>query len=43
MHTFFYARLFISFRNLNTIVSLENTDPVTREESKEYFPAELNP
>ena len=37
MLTFFYTRLFTSFRYLNTLVWLENTDPATRQESRLFF------
>ena len=34
---FSFSFSFTSFRFLNTVVQLENTDPVIREESKEFF------
>ena len=37
MFAFFYERVFTNFRYLNEMVGIENTDPVTREESKYFF------
>ena len=41
MFTFFYADFFTSCRYLDTMLWLENTDSVTREESKDFFLATL--
>ena len=43
MLIFFYAGHFTSFRYLNTMMCLENTDPVTREKSKDYFANHTQP
>ena len=37
MFTYFYASFFTNFRQLNTMMWLENTDSVTLEESKGFF------
>ena len=43
MLIFSSAVLFTIFKYLNTMVCLENTDPATREESKDFFASTLNP
>ena len=43
MLIFSSAVLFTIFKYLNTMVCLENTDPATREESKDFFADTLNP
>ena len=37
MFTSFYAGICTNFTYLKTMVSLKNTDPVTRELSKDFF------
>ena len=39
----FNAGVFTSFRHLNTMVCLENTDPATCKELKDFLLTTLNP